>query len=182
MDRHGLRPRDDNGVVKDALAMTIIGERNGQSLLFTLYPSIFTLLVSSLGSFGPAGLPPCLGQDSPRSLALLAFLETNTEADDEATAAGGAGEALSRTQVRPDVVPGTTPSDPTRARCRSSWIHHRIAGGVSRLVPVRGPFPDISVHIKKAPWVGGKLSDIHRLVRVRTMVPVRIRTGNCITP
>ncbi|OUU35251.1 MAG: hypothetical protein CBC16_10960 [Verrucomicrobia bacterium TMED56] len=38
------------------------------------------LLTPSLGSFGPAGLPPCLGQDSPRSLALLAFLETNTEA------------------------------------------------------------------------------------------------------
>ena len=74
------------------------------------------------------------------------------------------------------------PGDPIRARCRSARIRHRVAGGISRLVPVRGPFPDISVHIKKAPWVGGKLSDIHRLVRVRTMVPVRIRTGNCITP
>ena len=136
----------------------------------------------SLGSFGPAGLPPCLGQDSPRSLALLAFLETNTEADEGVTVAGGADVAPSRTQGRPVGVPGTTPSDPIRARCRSGWIHHRIAGRVSRLVPVRGPFPDISVHIKKAPWVGGKLSDIHRLVKVRTMVPVRIRTGNCITP
>ena len=75
--------------------MTIIGERIGQSLLFTLYPSIFTLLVSSLGSFGPAGLPPCLGQDSPRSLALLAFLETNTEAYIVETVAGGEVQAFS---------------------------------------------------------------------------------------
>ena len=49
------------------------------------------------------------GQDSPRSLALLAFLETNTEADVVVTVAGGVVAAPSRTQERPDAVPGTTP-------------------------------------------------------------------------
>jgi hypothetical protein len=70
VDRHRL----------SALAMTKLELGNDQRLVPLLPPSIFTLEVSSLGSFGPAGLPPCLGQDSPRSHALLAFLETNTEA------------------------------------------------------------------------------------------------------
>jgi hypothetical protein len=52
------------------------------------------------------------------------------------------------------------PEDPMRARCRSGWIHHRVAGGIGRLVPVRGPLPDISVHIKKAPRVGRILPHI----------------------
>jgi hypothetical protein len=51
-------------------------KRNGQSLYFTLYPSIFTLLVSPLGSFGLA--PPQAKTFLASSL--LAFLETNTEA------------------------------------------------------------------------------------------------------
>ena len=67
-----------------ALAMTKLELGNDQRLvtlpLFNLHSSPFTLKVWSLGSFGPAGLPPCLGQDSPRSHALLAFLETYTEA------------------------------------------------------------------------------------------------------
>ena len=75
VDRHGLRPRDDK----------MVGKRNGQSLCFTLHPSIFTLLS-------------------------LAFLETNTEAYVEVAAFGGvAVVALSRTQVCPVEVPGTTP-------------------------------------------------------------------------
>ena len=161
VDRHGLRPRDDK-------------------ISLNQWPS--------LGSFGPAGLPPCLGQDSPRSLALLAFLETNTEADEGVTVAGGADVAPSRTQGRPVGVPGTTPSDPIRARCRSGWIHHRIAGRVSRLVPVRGPLPDISVHVKKAPWVGRILPHIAGLFKIASIIStaipiiIRIRAGNAHPP
>jgi hypothetical protein len=81
--------RDDKGV-------WVCGEKkNGQNLCFTLHSSNFTLKVSSLGSFGPAGLPPCLGQDSPRSPALLAFLETNTEAHTVVAVTGGGAVAPS---------------------------------------------------------------------------------------
>jgi hypothetical protein len=66
VDRHGLRPRDDKG-----------GENGILGCEFT------------------PGLPPCLGQDSPRSPALLAFLETNTEAYVAAAVTGGAAVALS---------------------------------------------------------------------------------------
>ena len=66
-------------------------KRNGQSLCFTLHPSIFSLL-------------------------LLTFLETYTEAHVAAAETGGVADALSRTQVHPGVVPGTTPLDPMRAR------------------------------------------------------------------
>ena len=59
----------------------------------------------------------------------------------------------------PAVAPGTTPPDPIRARCRSARINHRVARGIGRLVPVRGPLPHISMHIEKAPRVGGKLAD-----------------------
>ena len=142
---------------------------------------------------GPFGLPPLWSKPAlpspfamsvilPYIAPLLLLLETNTEAKVVEAVARGTGVALSRTQARPAVAPGTTPLDPIRALSRSARIRHRVAGGISHLVPVRSPFPDISVHIKKAPWVGGKLSDIHRLVRVRTMVPVCIRTGNCVTP
>ena len=61
---------------RKGLAMTKLELGNDQRLIPLLPPSIFTLEVSSLGSFGPVGLPPCLGQDSPRSPALLAFLES----------------------------------------------------------------------------------------------------------
>ena len=64
--------------------------------LFNLHSSPFTLKVWSLGSFGLAGLLPCLGQDFPRSPALLAFLETYTEAYVvEAVTGGGVVAALS---------------------------------------------------------------------------------------
>ena len=53
-----------------------------------------------------------------------------------------------------------------RARSRSARIHHRVAGGISRLVPVRGPLPHISVHIKKAPWVGRILPHISGLFKI----------------
>ena len=55
----GFRPRDDKGG-------WVCGEKKGQSLCFTLHPSIFSLL-------------------------LLAFLETYTEAD---IVDAGAGEAV----------------------------------------------------------------------------------------
>ena len=50
-------------------------------------------------------------------------------------------------------APRTTPIDPKRARCRPGGVdcgivHRRVHG-----VPVRGPFPDIAVHIEKAPGV-----------------------------
>ena len=56
---------------------------------------------------------------------LLLLLETNTEAKVVGAVARGADVAPSRTQVRPDVGPGTTPSDPKRARCRAPRINHR---------------------------------------------------------
>ena len=59
--------------------------RNGQSFLFTLHPSIFTLLVSPLGSFGLA--PPQAKTFLASSL--LAFLETDTEAYVVVAGAGG---------------------------------------------------------------------------------------------
>ena len=94
---------------RKGIAMTKLELGNDQRLIPLLPPSIFTLEVSSLGSFGPVGLPPCLGQDSPRSPALLAFLETDTEATAAAAAARGVAAALSRTQGRSDADPGTTP-------------------------------------------------------------------------
>ena len=84
---------------RKGLAMTKLELGNDQRLvtlpLFNLHYSPFNLEVSSLGSFGPAGLPPCLGQDSPRSHALLAFLETYTEAYAVVAVSGGAVAALS---------------------------------------------------------------------------------------
>ena len=77
--------------------------------------------------------------------------------------------ALSRTQGRP-IAPGTTPCDPIRARCRSGRVHHRVAGGIGRLVPVRGPFPHISMHIKKAPRVGVVIAHITSLAQSTTRV------------
>ena len=68
-----------------------MGLRNGQSLLFTLYPSIFTLLVPPLGSFGLA--PPQAKTFLASSL--LAFLETDTEAYAAVTVTGGVAGALS---------------------------------------------------------------------------------------
>ena len=72
-----------------ALAMTIIGEKGRSELTF---------------------------HSSPLALPSLAFLETYTEAHVAAAETGGVADALSRTQVRPGVVPGTTPLDPMRAR------------------------------------------------------------------
>ena len=82
--------------------------------------------------------------------------------------ATGAGGVLARLAERRAVPPCSRnhPVDPIRARCRSARIHHRVAGGISRLVPVRGPLPDISVHIKKAPWVGRILPHIAGLFKI----------------
>ena len=85
-------------------------------------------------------------------------METNTEADNAAAVARGGAIALSRTQGRPVVVPGTTPTDPLRARGRAGGIDRRIVRRVRRCEPVRGPLPDIAVHIEKAPGVGPVLS------------------------
>ena len=101
---------------------------------------------------------------------LLLLLETNTEAEVVVTVAGGGVVALSRTQARPVAAPGTTPSDPKRARCRSGGIHHRVASGISRLVPVRGPLPDISMHIEKAQRVGRIIAHITGLAQTTDRV------------
>ena len=63
-----------------------------------------------LGSrpFGPA--PPRAKTFLASSL--LAFLETNTEADIVVAVARGEVAALSRTKGRPGVAPGTTPIGP----------------------------------------------------------------------
>ncbi|MDG1138434.1 MAG: hypothetical protein P8N49_02815, partial [Opitutales bacterium] len=108
-------------------------------------------------------------------------METDTEAKGEVAVAGGVVVALSRTQERSAVVPGTTPPDPKRARCWSYWIHHRVAGGISRLVPVRGPLPYISVHIKKAPRVGRIIAHITGLVQT-TYIIICPRCVNVISP
>ena len=123
-----------------------------------------------------------------RSPALLAFLETDTEAYNAVAETGGVDAALSRTQVRPAVAPRTTPYDPIRARCRTGRIDYRVAYGIGRLVPVRGPLPDISVHVKKAPWVGPVLPHIASLFKIvsiiSTAIPIiiRIRAGNARPP
>ena len=68
-----------------------MGLKNGQSFLFTLHPSIFTLLVSPLGSFGLA--PP--QAKTFLAFSLLAFLETDTEAYVVVAVTGGVVVALS---------------------------------------------------------------------------------------
>ena len=115
---------------------------------------------------------------SPPSLLLL---ETDTEADKAEAVAGVEVEAAGRTQARAAIDPGAAPIDTEGAR---SADIERISLGTRFVISpsIRRPLPHISIHIEKAPWVGGKLSDIHRLVRVRTMIPVRIRTGNCVSP
>ena len=77
---------------------------------------------------------------------------------------GGHGATPSRTQARPAEVPGTTPSDPMRARCRTL----RIGLGTGKIVrlPVVDPFPHISVHVEKAPGVGRILTHIAGLFKI----------------
>ena len=95
---------------------------------------------------------------------LLLLLETNTEADMCERVLGVVAVALSRTQVAPPRLQ-EPPRDPNRARCRSGGIHHRVASGISRLVPVRGPLPDISMHIEKAQRVGRIIAHITGLAQ-----------------
>jgi len=124
--------------------------------LFPLHPSIFTL---------PS----------------LAFLKGDAEADTVTSMARVVAIAFSRTHVRSAVIPGTTPSYPIRARCRSGRIDHRVAGGIIRLVPVRGPLPHISAHIEKAPRICRILTHITSL-RISTGTIIRICDGDAITP
>ena len=119
----------------------------------------------------------------------LLLLETYTEAEGEVEVARGEVEvAPSRTLGHAIVVPGTTTRDPRRARCRSCGIDHRVPGRIGRMVPVRGPLQDISMHVKKAPGVGGILPHVSRLLEitasVMSPVPVIISTGgiNIIPP
>ena len=148
---------------------------------------------------GPFGLPPLWSKPAlpspfamsvilPYIAPLLLLLETNTEANIAEADAGGVVAAHSRTKVRPNVVPGATPYNPRRARCRPSGINHRVAAGIGRLVPVCGPLPHISMHIKKAPGVGRVLPHITGLFKIAsvisTAVPIiiRIRAGNGRSP
>ena len=48
-----------------------------------------------------------------------------------------------------------------RSRCRSRWIGYR--SGQVGSVPIVRPFPDVPVHVVKAPGVGGVLPDLARL-------------------
>ena len=144
---------------------------------------------------GPFGLPPLWSKPAlpspfamsvilPYRAPLLLLLETNTEANIVGAGAGGDDAAPSRTKVRPSAVPGATPPNPKRARCRPSGINHRVAAGIGLLEPVCGPLPHISMHIKKAPGVGRILPHIAGLLKIvsiiSTAVPVviRIRAGN----
>ena len=109
----------------------------------------------------------------------LDCLETNTEADIDAAEARGVAVALSRTKGRPAAVPGTTPTDPRRARCRADRVGEGTAGVVC--FPVMDPFPDIAVHIKKAPGVGPILPQLSGLFKITSCImctiPVIIGTG-----
>ena len=65
----------------------------------------------------------------------------------------GAAVAPSRTQGRPDGVPGTTSGcgpgfEPDAG---SGGIHHRVAAGIGCLIPVRGPLPTRSHACRKSP-------------------------------
>ena len=84
MDRHGLRPRDDKGG-------GICDDNNWRKGTVRAYFSLFTLLVPSLGSFGLA--PP--QAKTFLAYSLLAFLETDTEADVGAAVARGVAAAPS---------------------------------------------------------------------------------------
>ncbi len=86
----------------------------------------------------------------------------------------GRAVALSRTQGRPAVAPGTTPLDPIRARCGSGRIDCRIVRGVRRCEPVCGPLPDIAVHIEKAPGVGPVLPHFPGLLKITTGIPISV--------
>ena len=58
----------------------------------------------------------------------------------------------------------TTPVDPMRARCRPGWVDRGIIGRVHGCEPVRGPLPDVPVHIGKAPGVGRILPHLLGLI------------------
>ena len=130
-----------------------------QQFQYTAKPQLLARLVWPRGGFRPAWSKTLLASS------LLAFLETYTEADKAASGTLGIVVANSRTLVRPAAVPGTTPYDPFRARCRSGGINHRVASRIGSMVPVRGPLSDISVHIKKAPRVGRIIAHITGLAQ-----------------
>ena len=106
----------------------------------------------------------------PSSRPLLLLLETDTEADDVAAGARVAVAAVGRTQVRACTVPRPAPKHTAGARSRSGGLYHWVAGGISCNIPVCRPFPDISVHIEKAPGVGRVLTHITSLFEIDTRI------------
>ena len=113
---------------------------------------------------------------------LLLLLETNTEAQGVAVTRVEVA-ALGGTQERPAVVPGTTPLNPVRARCRTLGVGNRTPW-VFR-VPIRTPLPNVAVHVVKAPRVGGVTADRRGLLQTLTITIKRIvgiRFRNRITP
>ena len=104
----------------------------------------------------------------------LDCLETDTEAYGAVAVTGGVVAALSRTQVRPAVAPGTTPLDPIRARCRTLSIG--LGTGKIVRLPVLDPFPDITVHVKKAPRIGRILTNIAGLLNSLRETVSNLRT------
>ncbi len=77
--------------------------------------------------------------------------------------AGGACAALAERRSAP-TCPGTTPYDPIRARCRTLGVG--LGTGKIVRLPVADPFPHISLHVKKAPGVGGILAHISGLLKI----------------
>ena len=110
----------------------------------------------------------------------LDWLETDTEADVVVTVAGGDVVALSRTQVRPGAAPGTTPSDPIRARGRTLGI----GLGTSKICcpPVVDPLPHISVQVIKAPWISGIVAHIDCLIGIVSVIIIGTGGINIIAP
>ena len=168
MDRHGLRPRDDSYLKptprlrRGPMPMSL---RGGLKVRRGNPPDHLK------------GTAPLFNFPSSRRLLLL--LETNTEAS-VVVATALVAEALSGARVRPGVVPAATAQNPVRARCRSLGIGH-VTRRVSRLVPVRHPFPDIPGHVVKAPRIGGVLADVASLVDSAARV-IRLRACDRVTP
>ena len=106
---------------------------------------------SSSSGFAPSGLTAWKPTRKPRLCAV---------------ARGCCWRLAERRPVPP--CPGTTPPDPMRARCRTL----RIGLGTGKIIrlPVVDPFPHISVHVIKAPRVGGKLADIHGLLGIIAII------------
>ena len=99
---------------------------------------------------------------------LLDCLESDTEAKVVDSEARGVTEALGGTQVRPVADPGTTAIDPVQTYGCLDRVGHRSLRVFP--VPIGTPFPNVAVHIVKAPRVGGVLADIDSLIYILVII------------